>query len=241
MRRNNKIIWRVIYDSFSKNEVTYPYPLNQADILNKRSFLEGHDFTDNSFLTQESPTNASSIEVFRIQRKPKSYEDFVGASRKIINLRQPNGDIASDHLFVERVRENIKYYYVFRGLNANGVAGQLSPVFEAELVNDGGYVYGQFNQLSEQDLIPKTPKEPLLSFKKLINIIPNIQHLQLDTDAAEFTSSSASEIGDVHLATGVEDPIWGNDDKKYFKIRLTSKKTGRKIDLNIGFKYEKKK
>ena len=239
--QTNRLAFYMKYDTFSKNEVTYPYPLSRVDAANKESFLIGHDFIDSSFLTQETPTPVSSIEVFRIQKKPTSYEDFVGASRKIINLREPNGDTPSDHLFVERVRENIKYYYVFRAINDNGVGGQLSPVFESELINDGGYVYGLFNQLSQEDLIVSPPKEPLLSFKKLINIIPNIQHLQLDTTTADFSNSSSSEIDEVMLATGVEDPIWSQNNNKYFKIRLTSKKTGRKIDLNIGFEKETKK
>ena len=240
--QSNRLAFYMKYDTFSKNEVTYPYPLNEQDSINKNAYLTGHEFVASSFIAQETPTPVSQIEVFRIQNKPTSYEDFVGASRKIINLRQPNGDIASDHLFVERVRENIKYYYVFRGLNENGVGGQLSPVFEAELVNDGGYVYGLFNQLSEEDLAVKAPKEPLLAFKKLINIVPNIQHLELDTSSVDFENSSLDEISGITLgSSNVSDPLFNSDLNRYFKIRLTSKKTGRKIDINIGFKKEVRK
>ena len=240
--QSNRLAFYMKYDTFSKNEVTYPYPLNEQDSINKNAYLTGHEFVASSFIAQETPTPVSQIEVFRIQNKPTSYEDFVGASRKIINLRQPNGDIASDHLFVERVRENIKYYYVFRGLNENGVGGQLSPVFEAELVNDGGYVYGLFNQLSEEDLAVKAPKEPLLAFKKLINIVPNIQHLELDTSSVDFGNSSLDEISGITLgSSNVSDPLFNSDLNRYFKIRLTSKKTGRKIDINIGFKKEVRK
>tara|TARA_R100000234_G_scaffold46403_1_gene27674 strand:- start:2038 stop:5097 length:3060 start_codon:yes stop_codon:yes gene_type:complete len=242
LNQSNQLAFYMKYDTFSKNEVSYPYPLSQADLMNKSAYLVGHEFVESSTLTQETPSAISQIEVFRIQKKPTSYEDFVGASRKRINLTQPNGDIASDHLFVERVRENIKYYYVFRAVNANGVGGQLSPVFEAELVNDGGYVYGLFNQLSEQDLAVKAPKEPLLAFKKLINIVPNIQHLQLNTSDVDFSNSSLSEIGEIRLGdSNVVDPLFNSDLDRYFKIRLTSKKTGRKLDLNIGFNKATKK
>ena len=68
--------------------------------------------------------------------------------------------------------------------------------------------------------------------------MPNIQHLQLDTSEANFASSSISQMSDIHLGTQAEDNLW--DPNKYYKIRLTSKKTGKKIDLNIGFKKEER-
>jgi hypothetical protein len=124
-------------------------------------------------------------------------------------------------------------------VNDNGVGGQLSPVFESELIDDGGYVYANFVQYSEDDLAVPPPKQPLTSFKKLVNIIPNIQHVQLDTSAVTFASSSFSQMSDIHLGTQAEDTLWDAD--KYFKIRLTSKKTGKKMDLNIVFDKKERK
>ena len=83
---------------------------------------------------------------------------------------------------MEKVKPNQKYYYTFRVLNENGIAGEFTPIFEAELINDGGYVYGSFNQLTAEDLIVDQISEPLMSFKKLFNVVPNIQHLILDSD-----------------------------------------------------------
>jgi hypothetical protein len=88
----------------------------------------------------------------------------------------------------------------------------------------------------------KAPKEPLLAFKKLINIVPNIQHLELDTSSVDFGNSSLDEISGITLgSSNVSDPLFNSDLNRYFKIRLTSKKTGRKIDINIGFKKEVRK
>jgi hypothetical protein len=42
-------------------------------------------------------------------------------------------------------------------------------------------------------------------------------------------------------SSNVLDPLFNSDLNRYFKIRLTSKKTGRKIDINIGFKKEVRK
>jgi hypothetical protein len=236
--QSNRLAFYCKYDTFSMNTVTYPPTLTEQDKQNKNAYLGGHDFLNISKQTQESVSQARFIQVYRTSTKPSSYSDFTGNLRKSIDLRQSNGDILTDHLFVERVRENIKYYYAFRAINENGVAGQMSPVFEAELINDGGYTYASFEQYSEEDLTLPPSKEPLISFKKLINIMPNIRHLQLDTSQANFASSSISQMSDVHLGTQAEDNLW--DPNKYYKIRLTSKKTGKKIDLNLGFKKEER-
>ena len=160
--QSNRLAFYCKYDTFSMNAVTYPTPLSARDTDNRLSYLIGNDFLSTSEMTQESVSSARYIEVYRTTTKPTRYIDFQGNLHKTIDLRQTNGDIPTDHIFVERVRENTKYYYVFRALNENNVAGQLSPVFEAELINDGGYVYGKFTQYSEEDLAVPPPKEPKL-------------------------------------------------------------------------------
>jgi len=69
-----------------------------------------------------------------------------------------------------------------------------------------------------------------LSFKKLFNVVPNIQHLILNSQDVDFTDSAFNQVEAFDLGTA-DDKIWG----KTFKIRLTSNKTGKKIDLNIKF------
>ena len=229
--QSNRLAFYLKYDTFSKNTEHYPTALTTQDTENKDAYLEGKDFLEVSKMMEQSVSRASTIEVYRTETKPTSYQGFEGTLRNRIALRQPSGDIATDHLFVERVRENTKYYYVFRALNQNRVAGEFSPIFEAELINDGGYTYGKFEQFSEEELGIPNPKEPFLPIKKLINILPNIQHLQLDTSGVDFSEASVDQIGQINLASDIEDPIW----TKTFKVRLTSKKTGRKIDLNIHF------
>ena len=118
----------------------------------------------------------------------------------------------------------------------------MSPVIESELINDGGYVYGRFEQYSEEELSQTNLGEPLKAIKKLFNIVPNAQHLELNTSAAVFTSSSASQIDQIQIGDpNVTDPLFIDDSNRYFKIRLTSKKTGRKLDINIRFKKEVRK
>jgi len=51
--------------------------------------------------------------------------------------------------------------------------------------------------------------------------------------AVDYTNTAASQMGAMALGDA-DDLIWG----KTFKIRLTSKKTGKKMDLNVTYKYE---
>ena len=233
--QSNRLAFYMKYDTFSPDTVGYPNALNDGDRANEISYKAGKDFASISKTKEETVSSPRFVEVYRTSDKPTSYQSFSGNLRKTIDLRGATGDITSDHFFIERVKENKKYYYAFRVRNENGVTGQLSPIFESELINDGGYTYGLFNQLSESELVEPRTSAPLLSVKKLINVIPNIQHLQLNTNDADFSNSSVSQLGSIKLvADDVEETIW---DQK-FKIRLTSKKTGRKIDLNL--KFEKK-
>jgi hypothetical protein len=232
--QSNRLAFYLKYDTFSADTEPYPNTITATDERNEVSYKEGKDFVPGSLTKEESVSAARFIEVYRMMEKPTSYQSFENNLRTTIDLKSEAGDIASDHFFIERVRENVKYYYTFRAVNENGVAGQLSPIFESELINDGGYVYGLFNQLSEDELVEPPPKSPILAIKNLLNVVPNIQHLQLDTSGADFTNNSVDEIGLVELGTG--EGFWNEK----FKIRLTSKKTGRKLDLNLTFEKKQK-
>ena len=232
--QSNRLAFYLKYDTFSVDTEEYPPTINPVDDRNEASYKEGKDFVPGSLTKEESVSPARFIEVYRTMEKPSSYQSFENNLRKTIDLKNEVGDIMSDHFFAERVRENTKYYYTFRAVNENGVAGQPSPIFESELINDGGYVYGLFNQLSEDELVEQPPTIPTLAIKNLFNVVPNIQHLQFDTSNVDFSDNSVDQIGALTLGTAEE--FWNEK----FKIRLTSKKTGRKVDLNLTFERKKK-
>ena len=59
----------------------------------------------------------------------------------------------------------------------------------------------------------------------------NITSFTLSDSGVDYTQDAQSQISKVTVGNN-PDPIW---DKK-FKIRMTSKKTGKKIDVNITYK-----
>ena len=59
--------------------------------------------------------------------------------------------------------------------------------------------------------------------------------MTLNTDNIDYEDTSFNQIQNLTIGEpDLEDPIWN----KTFKLRLTSKKTGKKIDLNITYNLE---
>ncbi len=142
--------------------------------------------------------------------------------------------VASEALFYDKIQPNKKYYYTMRFLNEREEPGYFSPVYQAELVSDGGYMYPIFDTIYPHDLVPDVAINTTKEFKKLVNLVPNIQQLLLNTDGVDYSRPSYSQKEKIKVGLA-EDPIWD----KTFKIRLTSKKTGKKIDLNITYKLSR--
>ena len=116
-------------------------------------------------------------------------------------------------------------------MNEHRTPGHTSEIYETELVNDGGYLYATFNVLSEEDLEEKIYTEPSKGFKKIIQVLPNLRQIDFDDTEVDFNKTAASQIKNLKVGSA-EELIWD----KTFKLRLTSKKTGKKIDLNITYK-----
>jgi hypothetical protein len=120
---------------------------------------------------------------------------------------------------------------LFRVVNEAENFGVGSNIIQAELVSDGGYKFANFEAYFENELGPRPLSRTIKSFKKLLNISPSIDNLIIDDSSADFTDLAKNQVQNINFGAS-EDSLWG---KKY-KIRLTSKKTGKKIDINITHK-----
>ena len=142
--------------------------------------------------------------------------------------------VAPEAIFYDTVQPNKKYYYAMRFLNEREEPGQFSAVYKTELIDDGGYLYPVFDTIYPKDLNPDRMVNPTKDFKKLFNLTPNIQHLLFNDEGVDYSKPAYSQKEKIKVGL-VEEPIWD----KTFKIRLTSKKTGKKIDLNITYKLSR--
>ena len=114
--QSQRIMFFLSYDTFSSNTVVYPTSLTSQDRDNEENYLVANDLSVNDFIQQETVSRPVTIQVYRIDSKPDSYQSFENNLRKSIDLViLDQGRAKLDALFSERVAVNQKYYYTFRG------------------------------------------------------------------------------------------------------------------------------
>ena len=209
------------------------------------SFSADQDLDNRQFLLHEKTSNEgeilfstvegiSFVEVYRMQETPKDIMEF---SENLLETISTDAYAITDMTAssvgkIIKQSPNKKFYYMFRALGRRGESSNPSPVYEIELYNDGGASYPIVKII---DLEKSTHRTKTKSFRNLLRITPKISQSAVN----ELQSGLISEDGTLgnaiaqNITLGLEDePLFG----KKFKIRLTSKKTGKKIDLNIDFK-----
>lgn len=177
-----------------------------------------------------------SFEIFRITKKPRKYTDFSNALLKRVDTDYSKRSLqkADSASFRDTLVPNTKYYYTFRTIDVHNHRSNPSDIYEVEIVENDGAVYPLIRivELGAENPLPIS-KEMM----KLIQIIPKISQAVVNEEASGYTleTESALKPGRTPIVLGTqEDSVWG----KKFKIRLTSKCTARKLDLNLFFKTE---
>ena len=195
-----------------------------------RDLLDANGDYLNPTIRFKADDYAVEFQIFRINFKPSSYNDFVNVEPVVI-------ETATATAINSRVLPNTKYYYMFRSVDVHDHISNPSVVYEVEIVKEGDmfFILSDTIELEEK---PK-PLVPTKAMKRFLTLNP-AGHQDVMNSAIfgpEYTS-----VDDLDLSNGVN--IFGNgqiesifEDKK-FKFRVTSKTTGRKLDLNIQFKIE---
>ena len=229
LNNSNTLIFNLNYQTFQN--IVYPNIINsnEADFRNK--YLLSNDIPVFSNLQEPTVSPARYVDIYRIAQQPKTFLDFQSGYLGTIDNKIRDKNFAyKTSVFYDTVQSNTKYYYLFRTRSDLNIFGQNSQIIEAELVNDGGYKYALFDVFNEQQMIVENFKRISDTFKKIIEIAPNVNQIFLDDTDVDYTQSALSQYDKIKV--GIADELIWN---KTFKLRLTSKKTGKKIDLNITY------
>ena len=158
----------------------------------------------------KSDGDVEIFQILRIDTPPTSYQSFANA--KEILLEYPAGQTVFDDI----ITPNKKYYYMLRAVDVHGHLSNPSFVYEVEMVSDHGASYPIIKIYDWESAVQKETAE-YKNMKKMVQIIPNLGHFYIDD----------------------ENPVQSTIFNKTFKIRLTSKHTGKKLDLNVTFEKNK--
>lgn len=177
---------------------------------------------------------AAAFQVFRSETPPLRYTDFSDKMiASVLTDVNPNTIQKADSAsHIEEIKTNKKYYYTFRTVDIHGHISNPSPIYEVELVDDDGAVYPIIDIV---DIRSYSPDDNVLNKKmmKLIHIVPTIAQGVVNEERSALGDAESALSSGKDISLGMkEQSVWG----KKFKVRLVSRKTGRKIDLNINFK-----
>jgi len=180
-------------------------------------------------------------EIFRTTSRPQKYSDFGSTGTHAIAESRVFVDKESSAAsFIDNVSPNTKYYYCVRALDVHNNFSNPTHVFEAELVDNEGQVYLILKTIS---LTIEKRKVYNKAGKRYLYLEPAIRNLQVEEsyivdhygNATIETLPGQDILGLPNAPTAgqaIGPDVWN----KTFKIRLTSKESNKKIDLNITFK-----
>ena len=208
--RNINSIVTILFNSTNATLREHPISILSDDI-DKFVDLQKKESEQDGKIVFQSDDSVDRVQIFRTTVKPTSYSDFSNSLFEEVSF---NNLSAASYLM--NVEPNIKYYLTFRSIDVHGLLSNPTEVFELESISNSGanyFVINTINLFNNQDF--NLNKD----LRKYLSISPSFDYSQinlLDNNQVKF---------------GSDDKLWGQK----FKIRVTSKKSGKAFDLNIKY------
>jgi hypothetical protein len=211
----------------------HPVILSESDRKIVDEIRQAKRLPPDSKITYSTDDPTSAFEVYRMSTPPQKIEDFSGNLRSVLetDIDATTAQKASSASMKDSLSPNVDYYYTFRAIDIHGKKSNPTEVYRVKVIDNDGAVY-TIVELYEMKKIK--PQKPTKKGKKLLNIVPRFTQTLIN--------ENKSKMGDGSSAFNVKSVILGQEDESLFgerfKVRLTSMKTGKKIDINIDFNVE---
>ena len=219
----NDTIRCLINNNIGKIE-TQPVGLSETEKQKYEDYRILKDLDPEDPILFQSDDVPKQFEIFRMNSMPKKYEDFVGHRLAIIKTNESEETRKSSAAFDDSIRPNQKYYYMFRSVDIHDNISLPTEVYEVEMIDNDGVVFPVINVVQIEKKNMNTPSK---SFRRFMKIKPATSQLFFDDE--QLSGDTATTDG-VNLGL-TEKSVWGEE----FTLRLTSKQTGKKIDINFKF------
>jgi hypothetical protein len=183
-------------------------------------------------LTYRNDDPIRKYELFKIAEKPTGYDSFKGFNVTDAPIEAAIGPdkFSTAVAYVDTIQPNRTYWYCARSIDIHNNISNPTYIFELEMVDNRGQLFLRQKMFMFEPATNKYVKQG----RRFLAIRPKLSQTVFDPEVASPTTVGIDEIPDSDIlgSADVVDKVWN----KKFKVRLTSKKTGRKIDLNLTFK-----
>ena len=203
-----------------------PVEILPSDAETIQEMLEAQPIDPDGKIMFTNDSLPKEFQIFRLLSPPSKYSDF--ASADYIKTLPSNGRTL---LFTENdIEPNKDYYYIFREIDTKGISNP-TEVFRVKMVSYQNGIYMDLDTYEMQK--PEDAKINML-FERSLQIMPSVNQRALnfpddvDIDSREFALSAPEEVD---VGTNKSNSIWGRN----FKLRIKSKVSGKKIDINFKF------
>ena len=222
--------------------------VNEYNRMQMRTFGDNQNYIDrlkqyfnsDDVLVQSGKTSAGVYEIYRVDEPPQNYADFEGNLITTVqsNVVYNNGDRSKNVMFVDYIKHQRKYYYMFRVLTHQGNPSETSEIYEIEMYEDADETFLLVNMYNFPD---PDYYDNNISMRKYLQIIPNFEHTIINESDIDPTLPAEDSVENLNLGLlATDESLWSYKDKnKFIKLRLESKNSGRKLDLNLLFKIIK--
>ena len=203
-----------------------PIIIDDNDEQFAKSYRESRNIEPSDPIRFKSDDPVSRFEIYKMTVPPMSYQDF---SDRLLAIVSTNG--ATSTSFVDDVEPNTKYYYTFRSIDIHGNRSNPTDVYVAELVKFEGMIFFNSRVYNFEDISYDNVKVSR-DFRRYLKINPNLIQSLINYDQSlPEGATSAFDAASISLGQAGE-PVWD----KRFKMRVTSKNSGKKFDINFTCK-----
>ena len=221
-----------------------PVIITDADADFYKKYREARGLDEDAPIRFANDDASGRFEIYRTDIAPKSYEDFRTSLNAIIGAV----DVASASM-KSKVETNRKYYYTFRAIDQHDNRSNPSPVYQVEIVENDGMMFFLSSVYEFPTIEDKTTHTR--TFQRFLKINPNMIQSLVNVEetfpdivtvtevgtftikASDYSSATNPPLKEVILGKAEQD-VW----EKNFKLRVTSKHTGRKFDINLTCKTQ---
>ena len=175
-------------------------------------------------------------EIYRLNKAPSSMDEFEDGfltsidEQTTLTSLNPSWNEIPDYSkenmnghYDDKIIQNQKYYYAFKAVSYHGVKSDFTTPFEVEMLRDSD----EYKVVVKEYLIPSDDSyQYKIAAKRIMKITPNIERLLFSEE--ENTKDWKLDEGNMLIK--------GQTTK--FKIRVTSKHTGKKMDINLNLKLD---